>query len=221
MPPRISPTVRQLRLGIELRKMRELAGMTPLDMAAAIGIDVSKVSQMEKGKSGISAERLRSWASAAKCTSTALVDALANQAQERGKRWFDEYRGRLPNGFVDIAEMEHYASGLVNWATTYVPGLLQTSAYASAVFSRIKPPLPRHELDTRTAFRIMRQQFAFDGRPYVAYLHEAALRMQFGGPAVLRAQLLSLLDESQRAGVHIRAIPFSVDTFPGLARISP
>ncbi|MCX5211906.1 helix-turn-helix transcriptional regulator [Kitasatospora sp. NBC_00240] len=205
-------------MGIELRKMREFAGMTPQVMAAALGTDPPKISQMESGKAGISPDRLRSWASASKCTNQPLIDALAAMTQDRGKRWFDEYRGRLPAGFLNIAEMEYYADderGLVAWATTYIPGLGQTGPYAGAVFARIRPPLPRHEVDARTAFRVQRQRVVLDGKPYTAYIHEAALRMQFGGPTVLREQLSSLLEDSERANVTIRAVPFDVDTFPG------
>ncbi|WP_329563338.1 helix-turn-helix domain-containing protein [Kitasatospora sp. NBC_01266] len=218
MPPRLSPTVRQQRLGIELRRMREYAGMTPQAMAAALGTDAPKISQMESGKAGISPERLRSWAIASKCTDDGLIGALVAMTQDRGKRWFDEYRGRLPAGFLDIAEMEYHSDaerGLISWATTYIPGLTQTGSYAGAVFARIRPPLPRHEVDARTAFRVQRQRVVLDGKPYVAYIHEAALRMQFGGPAVLRGQLKSLLEDSERPNVTVRAIPFDVDTFPG------
>ncbi len=196
--------------------MRELAGMSPQAMAAALGTDPPKISQMENGKSGISVERLRSFAAASKCANEELLDALAVMAQDRGKQWWDSYRGHLPTGFLDIAEMEHHADDLVAWATTFIPGLVQSSSYASAIFTRTAPRLPRHELDARTAFRVQRQRILADGRkPYTAFIHEAALRMQFGGPAVLRDQLDSLIADSKRPGITIRTVPFDVDTFPG------
>ncbi|MFJ5883016.1 helix-turn-helix domain-containing protein [Kitasatospora cineracea] len=216
MPPRMSPTVRQQRLGIELRKMRTQADMTPRAMAAELGTDLPKISQMESGKAGISAERLRSWAAASKCDNPELVDALVAMAQDRGRHWWDEYRGKLSTGFLDTAEMEWHSTGSVSWATTYIPGLLQTTAYASAVFARVRPPLPRHEIDIRTAFRIQRQSLGVGGeKPCTAFIHEAALRMQFGGASVLLVQLDSLLEDSERPNVVVRAIPFEVDTFPG------
>ncbi|GAA2810901.1 helix-turn-helix transcriptional regulator [Kitasatospora sp. CM 4170] len=216
MPPRLSPTVRQQRLGIELRKMREHAGMTPAAMATALGTDAPKISQMENGKSGISADRLRSWAVACKCTNVSLIEALGLMTHDRGKYWWHSFRGRVPHGMLDIAELEHHAESLLVLNTTSIPGLLQTGRYASSMFARLRPPLPRHDADVRTAFRVERQQIIADGRkPLVAFVHEAALRMQFGGPEVLRDQLGSLLDDSDRPGVTVRAIPFSVDTYPG------
>ncbi|MCC9310795.1 Scr1 family TA system antitoxin-like transcriptional regulator [Kitasatospora sp. RB6PN24] len=219
MPPRSAPTQRQLRIGVEMRKMRMLAGMTPRDMADALDTDTTKISQIELGRFGVSPDRIRSWADAAKCTNGQLIDALVSMVQERrGRRWFDEYREQLPSGFIDIAELEYYADprrGLTTWGTTYIPGLVQTSGYAGGVFARVRPALPRHDLEVRTAFRVMRQRLVLDGKPYTAYIHEAALRMQFGGPIVLREQLASLLDDSERPNVCIRAVPFDIATFPG------
>ncbi|MFJ3788050.1 helix-turn-helix domain-containing protein [Kitasatospora sp. NPDC090091] len=216
MPPRLTPTLRQQRLGVELRKMRELAGMTPRAMAAALGTDVPKISQMENGKSGISADRLRSWATACQCTNIPLIGALSSMTHDREKHWWHSFRSRVPDGMLDIAELEHHADSMTVLNTTSIPGLLQTNRYASAMFARLRPPLPRHDADVRTAFRLERQQILTDGsKPLVALIHEAALRMQFGGPLVLRDQLASLLDDADRPGITVRAIPFSIDTYPG------
>ncbi|MEU3566966.1 helix-turn-helix transcriptional regulator [Kitasatospora sp. NPDC036755] len=215
MPPRLSPTVRQQRLGIELRRMRERVGVTPKTLAATIGTDLPKISQMENGKSGISAERLRTWARTCGCEEGPYLEALLAMTQDRRKYWWDSYRGRLPNAIIDIAEMEHHASSLSILNSTFIPGLLQTPEYAAAVFERL-PPQYRQEADIRKAFRIRRQQIFVDHpKPYSAFLHESALRMQFGGPDVLRDQLLGLLENSERPGVEIRVIPFSVPTYTG------
>ncbi|GAA3014883.1 helix-turn-helix transcriptional regulator [Streptomyces lactacystinicus] len=190
-------------------------GVTPKSLAATIGTDLPKISQMENGKSGISAERLRIWALTCGCADGPYLDALLTMTQDRRKYWWDGYRGRLPNAIIDIAEMEHHASSLSILNSTFIPGLLQTPEYAAAVFERL-PPQYRQEADVRKAFRIRRQQIFVDHpKPYSAFLHESALRMQFGGPEVLRDQLRSLLENSERPGVEIRVIPFSVPTYTG------
>ncbi len=51
--------------------------------------------------------------------------------------------------------------------------------------------------------------------PYVGIVHEAALRMQFGGPLTARAQLQHLLDQSEKDNVTLLAIPFAHGAFPG------
>ncbi|MEV0193696.1 DUF5753 domain-containing protein [Kitasatospora purpeofusca] len=98
--------------------------------------------------------------------------------------------------------------------STPVAGL--TSAYSSAVFTRISPPLPQPAIDARTTFRLRRQQaLRSSGRPHVSFIHEAALRMQFGGRKVLADQLDSLIKDSEAGICSLRVVPFDMDTFPG------
>ncbi|WP_405360672.1 helix-turn-helix transcriptional regulator [Kitasatospora sp. NBC_00085] len=216
MPLRRNPTLRQRRLGTELRKMREQAGLGGSQLARALGLNPTQVTQMESAKIGVSAERLRTVAAACSCSNQALIDALADMAVERSKCWWEEFRGALSADFIEVAEMEGHARRLITSTSTYIPGLLQTSAYASAVFSRIYPPLPAHDIDVRATFRMRRQRVVrSDGTPYRAFIHEAALRMQFGGAEVLADQLASLIADSEAPGISVRVVSFDTDTFPG------
>jgi hypothetical protein len=54
-----------------------------------------------------------------------------------------------------------------------------------------------------------------DPPPYHAIVHEAALRMQFGGPKVAHRQLLHLLATSEHDNVSVLVVPFAVGGFPG------
>ncbi|MFF3003091.1 helix-turn-helix domain-containing protein [Kitasatospora sp. NPDC057940] len=216
MPLRREPTLRQRRLGAEMRKMREQAGLGGSQLARELGLAPTQVTQMENGKIGVSAERLRTVAEACGCSNTPLIDALADIAVERGKGWWEKYRGALSIDFLEIAELEASAHRISTWATTYIPGLQQTEAYAAAVFSRFAPSIPNHDLDARTTFRMQRQQeVQLRGAPYVSFIHEAALRMQFGGPRVLADQLASLIKDSLSGRLSVRVVPFDLDTFPG------
>ncbi|MEV7020819.1 helix-turn-helix transcriptional regulator [Kitasatospora sp. NPDC093558] len=216
MPPRSNPTLRQRRLGTELRRMREQAGFGGSELGRIVGMSPAQVTQMESGRIGISADRLHTIAAACNCGNRPLIEALAGVISERGKGWWEEYREVLTTDFLEVAEIEGHAQRLSTCTTTYLPGLLQTGAYASAVFTRIYPPLPRKDIDIRTAFRVQRQQIVRSGKvPLRAFIHEAALRMQFGGPKVLADQLDALLEDSERPGISLRVIPFAVDTFPG------
>ncbi|MFI9362641.1 Scr1 family TA system antitoxin-like transcriptional regulator [Kitasatospora sp. NPDC053057] len=61
-----------------------------------------------------------------------------------------------------------------------------------------------------------RQQLVRSGKtPLRAFIHEAALRMQFGGPKVLVDQLDPLIEDAEQASISVRLIRFAVDTFPG------
>ncbi|MFJ2777385.1 helix-turn-helix domain-containing protein [Kitasatospora sp. NPDC087315] len=216
MPLRRNPTLRQRRLGAEMRKMREQAGLGGSQLARALGMDPAQVTQMETGRIGVSSDRLRTVAAACSCANQPLIDALADMIAERNKGWWEEYRGTLGTDFLEVAEMEGNARKLATCTSTYIPGLLQTRAYATAVFARIYPPLPAHDVEVRTTFRMRRQQVVRSGRvPYRAFIHEAALRMQFGGPKVLAEQLDSLSEASEVPGISVRVVPFETETFPG------
>jgi hypothetical protein len=138
-------------------------------------------------------------------------------AVERDGGWWDDYRGLLPVGLLDLAEVEHHAVSLDIAVTSHLPGLLQTEDHARALFALADPPLPEQDYEARVELRLKRRQI-FERptpTPLTAIIHEAALRMQFGGREVTRAQLEHILSESERDHVSIHVVPFDVGGFPG------
>ncbi|MFD8756301.1 helix-turn-helix domain-containing protein [Kitasatospora sp. NPDC059577] len=211
-----TPTLRQRRLGAELRRMREQAGFGGSHLAQLLGVTAALVTQMENGKSAVSPERLREIAEACMCLNEPLIDALAEMAGDREPGWWDEYRGLLAAAPIDVAEIEGHARRLRSFTIGFVPGLLQTASYATAVFAKGYTPLSDQELDRRVNFRLRRQQLVRAGEtPYSALVHEAALRIQYGGPAILRGQLESLIKDSELPGVSLQVVPFDTADFPG------
>ncbi|MFI6152926.1 helix-turn-helix domain-containing protein [Kitasatospora sp. NPDC051170] len=213
---RTNPTLRQRRLGAELRRMREQAGFGGSELGRLVGMNPAQVTQMEAGKIGISVERLRTVAAMCMCVNEPLIDALSEIITEREKPgWWEEYRGSLSGDFIDVAEFEGQARAMTTYTMAFIPGLLQTGSYAAAVFAQAVPPPPRHEVDLRTAFRMQRQRRIRSGvTPYGALIHEAALRMQFSSPEVLAEQLGALIEDSAQPNISIRAIPFDVGAMP-------
>ncbi|MFD5322458.1 helix-turn-helix domain-containing protein [Streptomyces sp. NPDC127092] len=217
MPPRSTPTARQQRLGQELRKLREQSGMSVQQAAALLGVDRTRIPHIESGRFGISPERVRTLAFNYGCPDAGLVDLLAAMAQERDRGWWEQHRGLLPPALLDIAELEFHAQELVTSVTTHIPGLLQTEEHARAVFDTAVPSLPERDLEARLALRLRRQDVLDRDRPtrYEAVIHEAALRMRFGGPKVARDQLEHILERSERETITVRVIPFTAGGFPG------
>ncbi|MFG2211747.1 helix-turn-helix domain-containing protein [Streptomyces sp. NPDC048638] len=217
MPPRTVLTERQKRLGSELRRIRTSAGMSAEYAAGLLGVDRGKISNMESGVRGISAERLRTLACNCGCTDERYTDALVAMAEKQERGWWEEYRGTLPPGMLDIAELEWHAKRLLTIQTVHVPGLFHTEDYARAVCSAFLPPLSRLEVELRVNHRIERQRVLNEeiARPYVGYVHEAALRMHFGGPKAARAQLDYLCAQSEREHITVRVIPVECGIFPG------
>ncbi|TWG04610.1 hypothetical protein FHX80_113079 [Streptomyces brevispora] len=123
----------------------------------------------------------------------------------------------LPGPLLDLAEVEQHARRLRTAVTVHIPGLLQTPEYAREVFRQDVPELSPPDIEHRISFRIKRQAVLFRSTPtpHQAVVHEAALRMQFGGADVTRRQLRHLLDTSEREHIGIRVIPFAAGTFAG------
>ncbi|WP_369218057.1 helix-turn-helix domain-containing protein [Streptomyces flavofungini] len=217
MPPRTTPSERQKRLGSELRKMRTSAGVSAEHAAGLLGLDRAKISNIETGIRTISVERLRTLACHCACSDQAYVDALVGMAATNGRGWWERYRGSLSQGLLDIAELESYAVRMRTAHTAHIPGLLQTSDHALELFRAVLPPLPDHETALRLAYRVERQKVLAGEEPpeYVGIIHEAALRMQFGGREVARRQLQHLLQVSERPNIELLVVPFAAGTFPG------
>ncbi|MGW5866153.1 helix-turn-helix domain-containing protein [Streptomyces sp. NPDC055239] len=217
MPPRSQPTARQVRLGAELRRMRDAAGMTAKEVAQFLGSTSAQMSQMEAGIAGVSEQRVRSLAAHYACGDEALIDALVAMAVDRTRGWWEEYREVLPPVFLDLAELEHFATFMQVVGTAHVPGLLQTDDYARAVLSYRVPELPETELEPRVAHRVRRRSvLSREGAvSFEAVLHESVLRTRVADRRVAREQLDELLRQSERPNVSVRVIPFDVDGFAG------
>ncbi|MGW3563966.1 helix-turn-helix domain-containing protein [Streptomyces sp. NPDC000941] len=217
MAQRTAPTARQQRLGTELRKLRERAGMTAREAGELLGGNQARISNIEAGRSPVSAAMVRTLACNYDCSDEPLLEALAGMTGERRRGWWEEYRGILPTGLLDLAELEHHATGLRIGHTVHIPGLLQTIDHARVVFQQGVPALPPPEVEHRLSHRIKRQAVLYRDEPptFTAVLHEAALRMQFGGPATTRAQLQHILDMSERDHITVVVIPFASGAFPG------
>ena len=157
MPPRSNPTARQARLGAELRKLREAAGMAAREAGAFLGGNQAQISHIEAGRWGVSAERVKKLATLYAASDDKLVQALCAMAEERGKGWWEEYRGVLAPGFLNLAELEHHASYLRSVQTVNLPGILQTEEYVRAIHNSYTPRLPSDEVDARVEFRLRRR----------------------------------------------------------------
>ncbi|MGW0530564.1 helix-turn-helix domain-containing protein [Streptomyces sp. NPDC003032] len=217
MPPRQAPTARQLRLGVELRKLRERAGLTARAAGEMLGANQARISNIETGRFGLSEQRIRTLAQHYDCTDEPLIEALVAMAAQRKRGWWEEYRETLSTSQLDLAESEHHAVALRISNALHIPGLLQTPGYIRALFDGAVPRLTPPDVEHRISFRIKRQEVLYreNPTPYRAVVHEAALRMRFGGVTTTREQLKHLMEMSERDEVTLRVVPFSHGVFPG------
>ncbi|MYU35280.1 helix-turn-helix domain-containing protein [Streptomyces sp. SID8358] len=217
MAGRAAPTARRARLGAELRKLRERAGMTTTQAAALLGTSSGQLSNIEVARFGVSAERIRVAAGAYSCTDQALIEALVAMTGDRRRGWWEEYRDRIPSKLLDLAEIEHHGISLRAAHSIHIPDLLQTAEHAREIHRQAVPEMSPPEIEHRVSYRIKRQDVLYreGAAPYRSIIHEAALRMRFGGPDVARNQLRHLLDLGERPHVSVRVIPFAATDYPG------
>ncbi|MER6142243.1 helix-turn-helix transcriptional regulator [Streptomyces sparsogenes] len=215
---RYGPAVRRRKLGAELRRLRDLAGLTSGEAARRVGWHQSKVSRLETGRSGAKPSdvaRLLDVYEVADPELRGLLEALcgggASDPEGSRRGWWYAYRDLLPPAYRDFISLESEASAASTLETTVVPGLLQTPDYARAVTRAALPDLPPPQVDTLVEVRIARQSVLRGARPLRlhAVLDEAVLRREVGGPGVMAAQLRHLAEVAALPQVRLQVLPFS------------
>ncbi|MEU6676769.1 helix-turn-helix transcriptional regulator [Streptomyces sp. NPDC046925] len=214
MALRLRITERQRRLGVELRKLREKAGLNLIEAAALIDMGRPHLTHIEAARTGISTERLRTLLHEFGCTSGPYIAELIRMSESNGKGWWSEYRKALPQQVLDLAELEDRAADIASYETLLIPGLLQTEPYMRTLFRSARPDATTAEIDTLVAFRLARQRVLCGERPprLHAVIHEAALRMVVGDPHIMRRQLAHLIDVAENPQVTIQVLPFDQGT---------
>ncbi|WP_395295874.1 helix-turn-helix domain-containing protein [Kitasatospora hibisci] len=206
---------RQRRFGDELRRLRTEAGYSAPEAGALVGMKGPAVSHTEAGRISLNAERLEVWLDAYGCTDPVYRAKLADMARSTGKGWWTDFADRVPALSLDLAEAEASAAVIDNYETFYLPGYLQLPAYAEAIY---EDSHHNRKLDVtaEVEFRLKRQRILTDmpRREFRFVIHETALRMRFPGDAVMRAQMLHLLEVSELPNVTIQVLPFTAAKKP-------
>ncbi|MFI6321394.1 helix-turn-helix domain-containing protein [Nonomuraea sp. NPDC050556] len=216
MTERSSPVVRRLRLGQELKLLRERRRLTGRDVAEALGWSPSKVSRIESSKTMPSAEDIEALGRLYDLDDEKLTELLEllRDADKRG--WWETYEGELPEEYIRLLGMEDEATVHRHWEPQLVPGLLQTEDYARAIIlagrgiSRIAHSGVRARMDAR----LERQKHVLDRAdpPMIhTVIDESALLRRFGEASVMRTQMEHLLELSVLPHVSVRILPLDGD----------
>ncbi|MGP4114470.1 helix-turn-helix domain-containing protein [Streptomyces sp. 4N509B] len=213
---RARPTQRQRRLGAELRKLRESAGLSASEAGTRIGLGRAYMSHIETGRAGISEERLRILVESYGVTRADLIDNLVELALLRGSGWWTQYADTADDSARDLAELEAAAVSYRSFQWVYVPGLLQTSAYTRALFESGEPGVPAARIERSIEFRGRRQQVLHRDPPprFHALIHEATFHMHFVPREVMLGQLEYLVELSGLPHVTIQLLPFRAPSYP-------
>ncbi|WP_330270278.1 helix-turn-helix transcriptional regulator [Lentzea sp. NBC_00516] len=199
----ITSTACSRALGDELRRLRETCtDLGGAHMAVRLGWHPSKVTNIEKGK--------------ARASEIDLVQFLTMCGKDID--FFEDFRRRYKNAFEEYVVQVHedlrivaFAESTAKTMTSYsprgVPGLVQTSEYADALY-RLGGFVPEERIPNLVRFRIERQAILrrHDRPTCLFYVHELALRQTVGNDQIMEDQYAKLLFSAQ----DIRIVPADV-----------
>lgn len=203
-------TVRQRRLGTELRRLR--ADRTGDEVATALGWSPSKVSRYELGRTRPKEEEVGKLLDYYEVTGPhrEQVLALAREATQKG--WWEARSDALPDELIALIALEDEATSSWMWQVEVIPGLLQTEEYARQVITaayQIGIPFLPSQIDQRVEVRLRRQNILTRDNPmeFSVVLDESALLRRNTDTPVMRAQLVRLAEVSELPNVTIRIFP--------------
>ncbi|MCS7478247.1 helix-turn-helix domain-containing protein [Umezawaea endophytica] len=203
-----SPTLRKRRLVSELRRLREVAGLTIEEVGERLECSASKISRIETGRVGVTPRDVRDMLDAYGADDL-LLDELVQLAREaRRKAWWDEYGDVAPGRYIGF---EADAESVRTYQGLMIPGLLQCEEYTRALIREVLPGASPSEVERRVELRNARQALLGEEDPLRLHvvIDEAALRRLVGGPTVLRAQIRRLLEVGELANVTLQVVPFA------------
>jgi transcriptional regulator with XRE-family HTH domain len=194
-------------LGSQLRRLRESRGISAKQAAGRIRASESKISRIELGRNAIREIDVLDLLTLYGVEPREREQFLALAEQSNRPGWWHRYNDVLPDWFQSYVGMEEAAKSIRIYEAQFVPGLLQTEDYATAVISQGDFPLERAE--RRVVLRKERQRRFRDGRLKLwVILDEAALRRPIGGAAVQIEQLKYLRETCAGPTLTLQIIPY-------------
>jgi transcriptional regulator with XRE-family HTH domain len=209
----ISPYVRRLRLGTELRALRAERGLTHEDVAKRIGQSRASISRLENGHAIDQAVVL------------ALLDALgvggerwtriANIARDAGGRgWWHSHKDMGPRE-ARYADLEAGAATIREFQMAFLPSLLQTPEFTRArVEAEGQGPSDGRRADRIVDARRGRQRMLRrpGGPRYEVVVDELAIRRRAAPEDVVRAQLYHICARANGdPNTSVRVLPTDAD----------
>ncbi|MEU1438699.1 helix-turn-helix transcriptional regulator [Streptomyces sp. NPDC005786] len=199
-------------LGKQIKILRERAGMSQRELGLAAHCGEDLVSAVERGVRTPQPDFLERVDHV--LGGGGVLAAAADEVREALART----RTRHPDWFRDYARVEAEAVALHEYSAQVVPGLLQTEAYARAIFTQRRPLLNEETIEKRVTDRLARQQiFERWPPPTFSYvLEETALRRPIGGRAVHADQMRQLLRVGRLRTVEIQVMPTDREEHPAI-----
>ncbi|SCF57318.1 helix-turn-helix transcriptional regulator [Streptomyces sp. Ncost-T10-10d] len=189
-----------------LQHLRKRAELNQQALGDAIGYSLEQVASVEQGRRP------------AKEAFTVAADRVLAAGGVLEVLQADVDRAKLPQFFRNFALIEAEVLSRFSYDPLLVPGLLQTEAYARAVFGGHCPPFSEEIIDQHTEARLSRQKLLTrDPLAKLSFIiGEEALRNPVGGAEVMRGQWQRLLEVGSLRSVEVQVMPAGLGFHPGL-----
>lgn len=215
----ITPLARALGgLGARLRTIREAAGLTGAQLAAALGEGwyQPKISKIENGRQLPTAEEVTAWSAAAGVPAEPLLSL-----REKAATAYAAHKDLIATagGAVSLQDeltaLAQSCATFAEYQPALIPGYLQTPDYMrEKALGNKYLEMPREQIGHVVAAKIRRQAILYEpGREFVHIVGEGALRTRIGEmtTATLRRQLAHLVEMSNLPGHTFGVMPFTVN----------
>ncbi|MFF7485852.1 helix-turn-helix domain-containing protein [Streptomyces luteogriseus] len=204
-------TTRRRQLGATMRKLRSRKGLTLEEAGRLVGVSKATVSRYETTAGPVKwlvIDALCREYDATDAERRAVVN-LAKNAKEQG--WWNSFADSIPESMNLLLTLEDEAVRENHFCCVYVPGLLQTRAYSTALQKANEVPLEPSEVDRLVDIRMKRQEILTRQKPLHlwAILDESVIRRVVGSPTVMKDQLDRLLEAIESPHITLQVLPFS------------
>ncbi|MFD8324808.1 helix-turn-helix domain-containing protein [Streptomyces lydicus] len=189
------------RFGRDIRQVRLARKLTQKHLATATGYSEGYVSKVESGTLlPRPSEKFAKGCDTVFGTGELFAGLL---------RRIDE--GDHPSWFVPYLNLERKASRILDYSASLVMGILQTEAYARAIFRASHPREDPNLIEGRVAARLRRREVLESDDPPLLWviLHEGCLRTDVGGAEAMPEQLEYLLTAATSPHIELQVLPYS------------
>lgn len=208
------------RVRAELRGMREASGMSVDEATERASWPSAKLNQIEQGEIEIAPSDLAVLLALYKIGDAAVIESINELARSSsGQMWWTPYRPYLPDPYLQLIVAEADAIAIRTFNTMFVPGLLQTRAYATEItLTTTLKDTPLEVSQARIEARMRRQREVLNGRHpchLLALIDEAVLYRPVGPAETMREQLDHLDAMGDNPNVTLVIVPRLAGPHPG------
>jgi transcriptional regulator with XRE-family HTH domain len=203
------PTLRRRRLGTELKRCREQAGLTQESVSRHFEWHAAKVTRIETARVAVTPRDVRDLLTLYGVPDGEYREVLVELARmSRQRTWWTDYRDIMRAG--NFVGLEAEASSMRTWEPIVLPGLLQTEAYMRALLRTGRSTDSPASIDRRVSLRLKRQDRLNAANPLTlsAIVDESVIRRIIGGQDATRDQLRHLIETAQLPNVTLQILPF-------------